>query len=598
MVLFSRPVEPARAEQVAKAFLPERTLRSCTAFNGQLWLARFEEGGFAFIPRDDAFPPLLGYASDAPAERMPPALEAHCELFSRQIREHVSASAAAHPDWSAVSRPGFRKASVRAETGPLIGSTWDQSPYYNDQFPYFTLSGHTDQQAYAGCVGIVMGQLMRYHRHPPRGVGRRSYYSHTTDSTLNAGFDTTYYDWDNMPDSLCTSAGVLTAHPDEVDEVSRLLYHAAVSVEMELQPEGSSSTYEDMVYALIGHFDYSPSMEIYHADSSTAAEWRALLKTELDSAYPVPYRGQGDDGGHAYLLDGYRVETETYFHINWGWGGSFDGWYLLSALTPAEGYDYSENPAAVLGVRKNTDDIIRFAYSGFEAWNSGWTYDGFGFVSENGVYDMVHSGELAYAFDGPDQWLITPRVHIPDSDQAELRFWAKMLNTGRQCRVLLSEGDTTRSNFTTELGTVAPHDENWAEYSFNLRSFRNKDVHIAFHFDQTNGYISIDDLMMSYPGSLTGTRTTVPRDPFLLEVYPNPFNPVAHIRYELARPARVRIAVFDVRGRQVAVPAEHPAFPGTYTLQWDASGLGSGVYFCVLYVDGKPARTRKTLLVK
>ncbi|MDZ7796390.1 MAG: choice-of-anchor J domain-containing protein [Candidatus Marinimicrobia bacterium] len=169
--------------------------------------------------------------------------------------------------------------------------------------------------------------------------------------------------------------------------------------------------------------------------------------------------------------------------------------------------------------------VTRLAYSGFEYWLSGWIYDGAGPYTENGGYDMVHTGKYAYGFDSQDQWLITPRIRIPDNDNTELRVWAKMLNSGKQCGVLLSQNDTVRSSFTHELGTIAPHNEEWAEYTFNLKNYKNSDVYLAFNYDETGGYIVVDDLTVSMPKAETSIDRDMPKEYALLDVYPNPLIP-------------------------------------------------------------------------
>ncbi len=61
--------------------------------------------------------------------------------------------------------------------------------------------------------------------------------------------------------------------------------------------------------------------------------------------------------------------------------------------------------------------------------------------------------------------------------------------------------------------------------------------------------------------------------------YPNPFNPTTRIRYALPQRAHVRLSVYDVQGRRVAVlvASEQPA--GRYEVAFEAGALPSGVYF-------------------
>lgn len=96
-----------------------------------------------------------------------------------------------------------------------------------------------------------------------------------------------------------------------------------------------------------------------------------------------------------------------------------------------------------------------------------------------------------------------------------------------------------------------------------------------------------------------------PSNEFLLEQnYPNPFNPNTTIRYELPRASNVSLAVYDILGRDVATLLNEEKSAGTYTVQWDASGVSSGVYFFRLVAVGISdptrtlTRTRSMLLLK
>ncbi len=595
--LLAHPVDISTAQTVAARVFPQKILSTCVAVSDHLYLSTFRHGGFVLTARDDVFPPVLAYSVSSPTEFQHAAFQNYCMTYTHQMREHVSQTRDIHPDWNRYLTEQFQKPAVSTEVLPLISSTWNQAQYYNDKFPYFVTPGDTDQQAYVGCVAVVLGQLLRYYEHPLRGIGRRWYYSNDTDSILSAWYDTTYYDWENMPDSLCTRYGALTAPMDQVEDVSLLLYQSAVSVDMELKTDGSSASYDDMMYALVSYFDYGPDMVYDEAENyGLLSEWINVLKQELDGGYPIPYRGQGD-GGHAFLCDGYRVTTDTYFHFNWGWGGSYDGWFLLTALTPAEDHDYTEMQGAVIGIRSNTDDITRFAYSGFEGWQAGWIYDGAGFYSE-GSYDMVYTGNLAYGFDAIDQWLISPKIYIPNDDNAELSVWAKMLNSGKQCKVFLSQTDTLHSSFTVDLGTISPHDQNWVEYTFNLRSYKNTDVHIGFEYLSSHGYITLDDFMMSTPKVEDAVLNIHPENYALLQVYPNPFNPRTAISYQLSAISDVDLNIYNVRGERVHAIIRETQEAGIYTFSWDASHQSSGIYFCSLNINGKQQLIQKMVLVK
>jgi hypothetical protein len=65
----------------------------------------------------------------------------------------------------------------------------------------------------------------------------------------------------------------------------------------------------------------------------------------------------------------------------------------------------------------------------------------------------------------------------------------------------------------------------------------------------------------------------------LSQNYPNPFNPSTTIQYRTPNKGHITLKVFDVLGREVATLVNEVKQPGAYTVQFDGSGLASGVYF-------------------
>jgi hypothetical protein len=83
----------------------------------------------------------------------------------------------------------------------------------------------------------------------------------------------------------------------------------------------------------------------------------------------------------------------------------------------------------------------------------------------------------------------------------------------------------------------------------------------------------------------------------LLQNYPNPFNPSTTIAYELPKSSMVRLVVYDMLGREVAVLVNEEVAAGRHDVQFNASRLASGVYLCQLQA-GVPVQTRKLLMVR
>ena len=83
----------------------------------------------------------------------------------------------------------------------------------------------------------------------------------------------------------------------------------------------------------------------------------------------------------------------------------------------------------------------------------------------------------------------------------------------------------------------------------------------------------------------------------LFQNYPNPFNPKSNIKFQIAKSGDVKLTVFDVLGREVAVLVNKELYPGTYEVEFDGSNYPSGVYFYKLDA-GDFTQTKKMVLIK
>ena len=126
-------------------------------------------------------------------------------------------------------------------------------------------------------------------------------------------------------------------------------------------------------------------------------------------------------------------------------------------------------------------------------------------------------------------------------------------------------------------------------------SFEDRDI------DQAGVYV-YRIIQMDYDGR---TETYGPLEFFydaperfeLFHNYPNPFNPVTTIPYNVAREADVRIEVFDILGRRVQVLVNSTMAPGTYNVQFNGARYASGVYLIRMTADGQQ-HVRKMMLIK
>ncbi len=207
------------------------------------------------------------------------------------------------------------KAASPVSKAPLLKTRWDQGYPYNYYAPL--LNG---RRTWAGCVAVAFGQIMRYWKWPPQGRGTHSY--NWNGRVLSADFAVPYR-WERMPSQLSPSSPL-----DQIKAVALLLYNIGVGFNMDYGTEGSSAFASDATSVLPGYFRYSRGIKYLSRSSHTSQRWYSRMMWERDLRRPFEFTVCSEDVCHAVVVDGYtRTEHEFLVHINFGWSGSFDGYY-------------------------------------------------------------------------------------------------------------------------------------------------------------------------------------------------------------------------------------------------------------------------------
>ncbi len=126
---------------------------------------------------------------------------------------------------------------------------------------------------------------------------------------------------------------------------------------------------------------------------------------------------------------------------------------------------------------------------------------------------------------------------------------------------------------------------------------------VAGEFDNTIPFTLGPDAAVEFEGgslripTSAEPETEIPTEFALHQNYPNPFNPSTVISYDIRENADVTVAIYDVTGRQVGTLVNKQHTQGTYQIEWDATGLSSGVYYYQIRA-GEWSATRSLLLVK
>ncbi|MBO4488640.1 MAG: C10 family peptidase, partial [Bacteroidales bacterium] len=368
-VLWSAPVDTAVAKQVAANFFQSKSSVQPTVNPSLVYVAREQVGaakglspslyiynvgdGFVILSADDRVKPVLAYSTQSNIDTtdMPDAFRWWLEETRQQIRSVLAQSASPMNDNYNLWRDLLDNTSHQNRgvvVGPLLTTIWNQTNYYNNLCPTDSLgsNGHT----VAGCVATAMAQVIRYWEYPTTGMGSKQY-TLMKYGTQYVNYSTAYYHYNLMPNQLGP-----TSTANQINEVAKLIYHCAVSVNMQFGPYFSGASLEHVNGALQNYFCYSPGQFLTRNNYPNDAVWISMMKAELDLLHPILYRGVDTlYGGHAFVCDGY--DSDNLFHFNWGWGGLYDGFYNLNNLNPYY-YTFSSDQAMLIGIEHDTPKLL------------------------------------------------------------------------------------------------------------------------------------------------------------------------------------------------------------------------------------------------
>ena len=353
--LYAHPVDKQTAKKIAKNFYSERMsesqfpgiassqLISFHGINSYYIINIKNQKGFVLVSATDASLPVFGYSfhGSYSNNNQIENLSKTINQFNLQLeyiqKYKILPTHYISTQWKKYSNSSNTKIGPQT-IGPLLTTTWSQGCYYNDSTP--TDNGGPCNHVVTGCVATAMAQVLNYYQSPISGSGSHTYNSNY--GLLTAPFGTTNYNWTAMSNSLNAQSSTAS-----ISAVAQLISHCGIAVDMNYSAGGSGAYSQNAANAFTHYFNYDNKLQLLHRANYVDSIWEQMVRTELDSMHPLYYDGSGS-GGHAFVCDGYQ--GDHFFHFNWGWSGSYNGYFLLSALNPG-GMNFSNYCGAVFGMK-------------------------------------------------------------------------------------------------------------------------------------------------------------------------------------------------------------------------------------------------------
>ncbi len=325
--LHAEQVTKQEALQKAQQFMPDKKFkgprsfaRSESATDGEPFYIFNAEGnnGFVIVSGDDRTQPILGYADNGQlsVDNLPPSLKYWLDEYEQQMKCLQNQTVAFTRGLTTTKRKTVE---------PLIQTEWGQDEPYNTKCP-LVYNSLTQKKEYSvtGCVATAMAQVMYYWKYPVAATSVIPAYKTSSLKIRVPELPSVVFDWNHMqPTYSGNEKGT------SVDAVATLMRYCGQAMEMDysLDQSGAAASTANMVK----YFGYAKTARRVSRYSHTSSEWENLIYNEVSAGRPVIYSGRSIYGGHSFVCDGYK---DGYFHLNWGWGGMSNGFFLLGLANP------------------------------------------------------------------------------------------------------------------------------------------------------------------------------------------------------------------------------------------------------------------------
>ena len=299
-----------------------------------------QQSGFIIMAGDDRVSQVLGYSDEGTfdKENMPESMKwwlKGCEEQIELLRQGKAEAA--------------RIPASREAVAPLVTSKWGQDGPFNLKTPL--INGH---HAPTGCMPTAMAQILYYWK-SQAGASAIDAYTTSTQKIKMPALPATTFNYSLMQDEYDRAAT-----GDAADEVAKLMLYCGQAFnvdynELESGASGGSGNFVKSFNFDIHGFDLR---RIYESRE----QWDEALYAELAAGRPIFMSGLSYQVGHGWVVDGY--DGQGLFHVNWGWYGSNNGWYVMDVARAGDegqvdyqGEGYTIGQIASIGLQPASDDI-------------------------------------------------------------------------------------------------------------------------------------------------------------------------------------------------------------------------------------------------
>lgn len=511
--------------------------------------------GYIVIGASDELPPVMAYSGTS-AFRASDGTNILEELLTHDLNQRLACAAdraANHQAWTEIYREERFQQWPPAGYSPTEGwlkTNWTQNAPYNWMVP---LDPSNNQRSVAGCPAVAMSMIVNFHAalNGTRFSDNDDY--HHMYNGRNYWIDDDYatLGFPSFP-TLNTYLDELNHRFRYQEELSdslkaALIFATGTALTQVYASNGSGTFGVAQAFAAFQRFNF-PDVELLN---DAAPDLYPRMEANIKNAQPVHLAivTPAWDMGHNVVVDGFN--TDNFYHLNFGWGGQYNGWYLLPSQIP---YGLTVVEGAIVDIAPyqyvlSVPDTLVFVGAGTQSLELVNLHSG-PIVVEN----LLLAPELS-----PQEWSLTPLQTLP--------------------------------------ATIAENGMFSATISYNPNPAREpQQSAIRVILDQA----AVNIPLRYEPGTSVADETT-PAALVELKVSPNPFRNVANLNIITEKTAEAELNIYNSRGQLVRRLFASQLSKGAHSLTWDGRDDGgracaSGIYLARLRTAESSASAKLLLL--
>jgi len=327
------------------------------------YLAELSPKGFVVVSGDDNLPPVIFYSFENNAD-----LQGEFTNFLKYDIKTRLLSVSNLPQeiiasrkqlWQELTSGNITRNTMLEQwppegtttTGGWLNSTWNQGAPWNAMCP---IDPVTSGRSYTGCPATAMAMILNFH-----GSTNNTQFTDDDDYYHNYAGRTFHIDDDYAANGF-PSFPELNKYLDTVnmhwqihehlsnDDMASLSFACGVAATQVFTSEGSGTFAVSQAYNAYLRFGCSSSILYYPANAELFPTLIQNMKDTLPAHLAI--ENEAANSGHNVVVDGYN--TDNYFHVNFGWGGTYNGWYLIPDEMP---YSLTVIEGLIVDIMKNPD---------------------------------------------------------------------------------------------------------------------------------------------------------------------------------------------------------------------------------------------------